>query len=960
MPPIAVRLFGYPTIEAGSAPAPVARQRTLALLAYLAATATEVGRDRLAALLWPDYDRDQARAYLRHSLWELRRALGEPHLHVDRRTVRMDTAQVSVDVVEFRRLIRQWRSDAGKPEETLGLLEEAANLYRADFLAGLSLAGSEEFDDWQLLEAEALRRELLQALEALARVALSRGEHGRALSAALRWLQVDPLDERAHRSAMAAYLASGQRSLALRQYQLCAQVLQRELDAEPEPATQALYQQILSATAPSAPVEPVPVAEPARARPFSPPPPPVTPLVGREREMAEIARLLADPDCHLLTLLGQGGVGKTRLALEAAHEMSERFRDGAVVVPLESLPGADHVAGAIASATRVPGAAAVGPTAEADEVTRLLEHLRTREALVVLDGMEHLLDSAPLLERLTASAPQVKVLVTSRERLNLMSEWVLEVRGLACPPSPEAPEHYAACRLFLGAARRNVAGYLPTPDQWPAIVRVCRLVEGLPLGLEMAAAWVRALPVEDIAAELERNLDFPSRVWRGAPERHRSLRAVFEQSWSLLLPKEQQALARLSVFRAGFTREAADAIAAAGPAMLMMLVDKSLLSYADGGRYHLHAVVKQYAAEKLALSPDDERQARGQHCRYCLEMLRQVGAGLMAGGEDTPLALLQAEVPDLEAAWDHAVANRGWELVRGAAAAWALFHEMLGRPEEGLRSFSAAMEPARKELSERPGEEPAALLALLLAVTGRFRAVLSYPREQVSEVRAQSLSLAQELPDGREVAFALLVNSVGAEPSPAAALESCRRSQGIFRASGDRWAEALARLVWADAANLGLHDYEAAWVGYETALAIFSDLGHHWGQALCHNGMAIVATARGLHHEAAHLGREALAIFEQRGDLRRMVETRLLLAQAGWASGRPLAARQDVEAALTAAERSGYAPAVTWLLSHAASLAASHGQHGQAREWLERSVTRARASGDGHAEAVAKQALARL
>jgi predicted ATPase/DNA-binding XRE family transcriptional regulator len=382
----------------------------------------------------------------------------------------------------------------------------------------------------------------------------------------------------------------------------------------------------------------------------------LTPFIGREQEQANLARLLGTPNCRLITLLGPGGIGKTRLAVEVAGQC-EGLSDGVVFVPLASISEPQAIVPAIADALAFAFSGAT------DLSSQLLTYLRDKQLLLVLDNMEHLLGAGgitvELLRQILAQAPRVKLLTTSRERLKLQPEWAVEIEGLPVPPAdrPYVLADYPAFTLFLEHAQRVLHGFHLSADDALAVAEICRLVGGMPLGLELAAAWVRVLSPQEIGQEIAHGLDAPLVSPRDLPERHHSLQAVFDQSWHLLSAAERRVLRRLAVFRGGCTREAAADVAGASLAVLATLVDKSLARHMTAGgvtRYTLHELVLQYAAERLAEDPDDHQATEARHAAYYADLLqRSLGAQT---GEPAPTtwAILTRDIDNLRAAWTRA------------------------------------------------------------------------------------------------------------------------------------------------------------------------------------------------------------------------------------------------------------------------------------------------------------------
>ncbi len=634
-----VFLLGPPRIEHDGAPVEFGTRKAIALLAYLAVTQRSHSRETLAALLWPEHDQAHARAALRSTLWALNKALTGAGLGIERETIGLErSAGLWLDVDYFHDRLAECHTHGHPADDVchtcLPSLAEAVALYRDDFLAGFTLRDSPDFEEWRFFQAESLRRELAGALERLARGHSIRREFEATIAYARRWLALDPLHEPAHRRLMQVYAWAGQRTAALRQYHECVQLLKRELGAPPQGETIQLYEAIKENREPPPPVIPLSPDQPLSGNLAAHRPP--TPFVGREAELAEVARLLADPACRLLTIVGAGGIGKTRLALQSAIDHSAAFSHGVFFTPLAAVSSTEFLVPAIAESL------AFQFFGRQDPKVQLLNYLREKNLLLVMDNFEHLAEGTELLTDILESAPGVKILVTSRVRLNHPQERLIEPQGLSFPTSEAAVgpeiENYSAVQLFLHSARRVHWGFALSETERPGVTHVCRLVEGMPLGVELAAAWVRVISPAEIAQEIERDLGFLATSLGGVPERHRSLRAVFDYSWKRLLEEERNVFRKLAVFRGGFDRAAAERVAGASLLNLSTLIDHSFLHRTPSGRYEVHELLRQYAEEDLRADGEDYEAAHDRHCAYYAEFLRQKEAPLK--GADQGEALL--------------------------------------------------------------------------------------------------------------------------------------------------------------------------------------------------------------------------------------------------------------------------------------------------------------------------------
>ena len=518
-----------------------------------------------------------------------------------------------------------------------------------------------------------------------------------------------------------------------------------------------------------------------------------TPLIGRQREVEELSQLLRDPQCRLLTLAGPGGIGKTRLAIETASQVQDAFADGVYFVPLASVNTTRLIVPVMGDAVGF----AFQSAGSADPKTQLFGYLAEKQTLLLVDSVEHLLaePGIELLADLLANAPQVKLLVTSRESLGLQGEWVFEVQGLPIPENGHAEESVknTSLELFLQRARRAHVGFYATLADYPAILRICRLVDGMPLGIELAAAWVRTLACDEIAREIERGLGFLSVSTRDLPVRHRSMRAVFDHSWQLLSSEEQRVLLRLSVFQGGFRREAAEVVAEATLALLSALVTKSLIRRSGAGRYDLHELIRQFAAEYLAERPEEQTATQARHGSYYLTFFGQADGRLRSSAQRETLAELTAEMDNFRAAWDWAVTHGEFASIEQTMRLFAWFYDMRGWFQEGLDYLGRAANALETVHGHLPPDrtDQVALGHILTASSLLAYRLARY--EQAQAMLERSLEILRPLNETRVLVesiyfLGLLMEVTG---SYARALELYAEGLEIATAIGDRWYTAL-------------------------------------------------------------------------------------------------------------------------------------------------------------------------
>ena len=909
------------------------RPKPLLLLAYLALEGAQERR-YLAELFWPEAS-DRLKS-LTVALSQLRQ--GAPGaVQADRQRV---WTRLPCDAVELLERLQN------------GARDDALMTDRGPFLGGFYVpALGVELEEWVFRTRELVAARLHQARLDLAEreardgrfeVATTRAE------AAIELLAMGPEPDELAR--LHTLLLAGRSPLAVR--------VREEVESfgiELASTSEAARQRLTAARVDGSPGTSHTL--PTRATSF----------VGRDLELTEIGTLLAHDDGRLVTLVGPGGVGKTRLALQVAHEQRRlnAFPDGVYFVPLAPLRSARAIASSIVDTLGLPVDPRLAPLEQARAA------IGQRALLMLVDSLEHLMDGAAQLQRLASACPNLRLLVTSRERLHVEQEHVFVVSGLPYPPAdetdPETVGRADAVRLFVQRARRALPGFTLASDDLRPVLRICRLVEGLPLGLELAASWVRLMPVAEIADAIERDIDVLASSARDAPARHRSLRAAFELSWTLLPGHEQRLLRRLAVFRGGFRREAASVVAGATIATLASLVDKSLLRPAPRGRFERQSLVYQFSQQKLADHPREAAETAARHAAYYLDMLRDARDALQGAGQKEALDAIEEERENVRAAF--AVVDAAADPTAFAAAIEALstFFEARSRFREGVAFFRACAKrlassdtaPATargllmvgearlqrclgefdlaskvaheafvcfREAGDTLGRRKA---LQVLGVTALHRGDYACATQQLEE--AAGLVHEDEAPSERGVALANLALALQLAGDRGNAVTRLREALAAFREQGDTLRE--ARLL----NNLGLLHFDdgdlvQARVSWEQGLALARRVENHRDAlsltanlGMLHAALADYGAAR--EHDA-HALRVARAIGDKGGEAAALARSALVdLAQA-----RSAQAERGVCEAIDVAWRARETPRVLEYLRVLADVRAERGDAPQALE----------------------------
>jgi len=901
-------------------------RKAIGLLAYLLIESDHAhSREFLLGLLWPDLPTASAQNNLRVTWAQLQKALGtsatneQPYLIGDRLTLRFNPlSDHEVDIARFRTLLEACRlhphPDPNDCAECAARLTEALDLVRGEFLEEFSLPNSLQFDEWLLLQRQQFRVQVTSALEQLAAFHERAGHLAEAERTIRRLLEHDPLSEAAYRQLMRVLARADQRSAALDVYETCRRVLAAELGLAPAIETVTLAEQIRAL----APVEPHAIQTAL--------PPVLTRFFGRRQESARLVDLLSRRTVRLVTLAGPGGVGKTRLAIEVAHRMAGVFALDICLVELAGVADERSVDDAVAAALRLPTSTGRSSTAA------IVDYLRDKTMLLVLDNCEHLVEACSrLVQTLCREAAGLTVLTTSRTPLHLAEEHVIRLEPLATP-TIDGPERltvadslsFDSVQLFANRAAQSLLHFTLTDANVLAVARICQHLDGIPLAIEIAAAQVRALPVEVIADRLGQRFDWLNRQVAGTLPRQRTLQTLIDWSYGLLNDQERSVLRQLAVFAGGWTLEAAEVVCILGDSctnVLTELVDHSLVVFgADAGhrRYSMHETIRQFAQEQLRGS-DQEAGALDRHARYYAELVSRAAENRTRQPFPERLRTVVDDHDNVGRAFEWLVVHDGEQALALVAQLGALeFWELGGFFQEGRRWLQRALEDARGSVSLQRGHALLAAADLSSAITDfeyglqciqQAQALFQQLGDQRGEIdsrlkycnlaalagkdtniRAQTeeaLRMAEQISYTFGIAMAKRVlGSIAYDADmPEAAIQYHLPNVALWRELENPFELATA-LINLGVTLLEIGEYVAARQAFEECRDIYQSLGYQRGVALAMHNLGETAHKMGEYANARELLRESLRIRRHLGLPRGYPYSFELLAQVNENDGR--------------------------------------------------------------------------
>ena len=680
-------------------------------------------------------------------------------------------------------------------------------------------------------------------------------DYAEAVQALQRTLAIDPWQEQTHRNLMIAYSRTGNFNAALAQYNDCRQILKHELGIDPDPETTALYERIQA------------------TRQTSPQwlPQPATPFIGRHTESALISENLSNPACRILTIVGMGGTGKSRLALAIASQANQehnlQFLSGVAYISLAGIKENNLIVTTIANALNL---SLVG---SANSKNQLFNYLKNHEMLLVLDNLENVETSQSLLTELAAKCPQLKILITSREPLTLIENCRLNLDGLSYPSTnttvqqPHQAMEYDAVRLFVQSAKQFRPNFTLETADVPHLIRLCQILSGVPLALQLAAAWLRVMSLRDIFIEIQQNLDLLSSRLRDIPQRQQSMNIVFEHTWTLLSETEQAAFQAISVFEGGFSHEASQEVLEIEPQNLSSLIERGLLITTDSQakRFSAHELSRRFAAEKLAQS-NQYAPTLTRHSRHYLKLLEANENNLYGENPQKTLSTLLPDLQNIRRAWQWAVTQANYQLLSSSAEGLKILFDLPGLYEEALRLLNMATKQLRKEKTSSQIKSLQATLCQLTLKEAFFH-LRRGNHHQAYTLTTGALELAENLNQPQYVAEA---NNLLGDISKRLPLEKTTETYYLL-AERDYLASGEIRALAANYNSLGwffIHDDpERALDYFQKAYKGHSEEGNKLGMAVSSGSIASIQFDKGNTTEALHQLKESHKLFKEGGYL---------------------------------------------------------------------------------------------
>lgn len=841
--------------------------KTRALLAYLAVEKKKkIHRDTIATLLWPGQDEKLAKQSLRQALFGLKKAFGDEEvLVVSSQYVQINPEiEVWSDTGEIERLAAECSKHSHRSIEhcipCLKCQEKIQALYQGEFLADLPILDSTPFTEWYILKRERLHQIAMAANIYLANFFERRGELSKSLSIVEKQLEMEPWREEAHFQAMRLYTLEGERSKALNQYQTCKKVLQQEFDAEPTHETQQLAEIIRR-------------GEPFIRKNYFAVPGITTGIVGRIKEMKSLAEMLSGDDVRLITILGQGGIGKSTMAIVLAESLRGLYRDGIVFVPLSE---SDDLVSSIAGKLALDGIYSE---------SGLTSFLRDRDLLLILDNFECHLSMSKVIANLINECADLQIVITSRALLNLRGEHVLQLKGLPFPKVEELEKwrNFDAMLLLDKLVRQINPDFTEHHQSLEKMRDIVERVDGHPLAIEFAAGYIAQHDTADLQQVLDKSFELSQGQFIDIPDRHRSLEAIFEQSWQAMSAQEQEQLAGLAVFRGGFTLDAAVNVVNLDQKEIKQFISKALLINLEENRYGIHGITRQFVLERTP----QNGAIQEKHAIYYASLPEYSFKNTTV----EYLTELKKETANFQAAWEWALENKRHDLLQSLLPNILSVSLLRGPLDFGENLFIRALNELDQYSDLNLKQAIHFALAKIYLIQMRFNEMVNLMKGlPVSAMtlftEGQALSAQGEVQKAKPLLESAL--KLNAEVGDQTLEMDCLRELGnianrlseyddaslhyqkcleIARLLGDKRNESAVLNNWASV-DWDLGNLDIAEKRYREALGLYRECGNRTGEAKALNNLSNVSADRGDLEKALSYGMDALSIHKDMGNIR--------------------------------------------------------------------------------------------
>ena len=814
--------------------------RAQVLLVYLGLEGGKHHRNYLAAMLWPESPGAKALTSLRVLLSELRKVIPDC-LEINRTNLGIKPhSDLYLDAFEFEGLLK-----AGK-------IKKAYDLYRGDLLSGVYIPGSTEFENWRRWENERIRRLAIDQGEKAILKEFGLGNYGEVEFLARYLIKIEPTNEVANLYYSISQALGGHRAAAIKQIQVYQTRLREFLNLDLPEEIVNMQKLINEGNLDSI----IDTLSPRQHLPSI-----QTTFIGRSSELKTISGMLTNPDCRLISIVGPGGIGKTRLAIEVAKETSIDFPDGAFFVPLDTVTSGNDILPAIANSLLFK-LGTVG--SDLDPQTHLYDYLRDRSLVLILDCFEHLTGSGHLVSKLLATASKLQVVITSRHKLNLPEEWTYTLEGLSIPESEDINDDLPdALSLFLSRTKQILPEKIISESELKEAARICRLVEGMPLGIELAAAWAAVLDFSEIADEITENYGFLEDHHQDSSSKHKSMRAVFQSSWNLLEEIHQEYLLMLSVFKGGFSRQAAQEISKASITDFAVLMDRSLLRKNARGQFEIHPIVQQFCREIISDQENVWQEIQQKHYLYYSDYLRKRMPKIYSLEPDNTRAEVHDAIANILAAakfyTEQSKAAPDPNIIQD------LFSYYLIRGwHEGAIAFQALGDIIEIKDKERAGDN-VLLLARLQTQEAYYLSNLGL-FEESEQLSQNSLPVLQESNHIRELAICLNNLGINAIHRGEYDLSLEYLEKAILLGKKANCYSLPSYYLWVGYVYFLIGEYDLGMKSLNDSLECFGKQNNHWGKAFSYSKMGLASDGLGNYQEALNYHHQSLSIFKQTGD----------------------------------------------------------------------------------------------